>query len=178
MRSAHEVRFSESQGVQLSAPRFQQAPGVGLVAHQHHGRGLPPEPPGHLLVQGRDALAHVHHEQDHVGLEHGRLDLVLHVVLELQRVHDADAARVHQLHGPVRHEYPGRDPVAGHAAHGIHDGDALSGQPVQEGGFAHVGSAHDGHARHLGGRHDRAPGKGGAGNLLLKVSSWHIASDA
>ena len=117
--------------------------GVDLVGHQHDRHVDGPQSLADGLIQRRDAVGDVDHENDHVGAVKRIVDLRFDVFLELVGIDDADPAGIDRIEVEVIMFDHGVDPVAGDAGARIYDTDLAAGQRVQQRTLADVGSAYD-----------------------------------
>ena len=148
---------------------------IGLVGHQQRLGGVAAlaQQFGHRAIQHHHAVAHIDGEQDHVRHLGGRHDLVLDVGGEIRQVLACvvDAVLLGGVHAPTAgiDHFPcacravrglqrdgGRHAIARDAGRGIHDGDALASQPVEQAALADIGTTEDGEARKHGQRMVRA----------------------
>ncbi|MEI9998219.1 MAG: hypothetical protein WDO13_03145 [Verrucomicrobiota bacterium] len=100
--------------------------------------------PRNGLVQRRESLARVDHEDDFRGRSQREIDLVLDRVLEAFPVLHADAAGVDEREPVVAPARAGHQPVARGAGTVEDEGNVAPGQRVEERGLADVGAADDG----------------------------------
>src|SRR5574341_572935 len=97
-----------------------------------------------------DALLRVHHEEHRVRVTHGHFDLPPDGAFETVAARVGPSPGVHQPKPPPAPLHRGEVPIAGNAGPVIHDCPAAPHDPVEERGFANVGSADD---RHRGALH-------------------------
>ena len=118
--------------------------GVDLVDDEEHLLVGAAQEIDNLDVARGEPLATIHEEEDHLRLLDGNerllADVAGHRVALL-----LDAAGVHKQEGVFVPTDPGVVPVAGDARGRVDQGIATPGEAVEQGGFAHVGAADEGH---------------------------------
>ena len=120
---------------------------VGFVRDEQHRTVDQTQPPGDFLVQGDQSAARVQHEYDHIRLVQSNGDLLFDLVAQVVDVVDADAACVDQLETAVPVLDHIRHPVASHPGHVVDNGQASTGEPVEDTGLADVRPAHNDYLR-------------------------------
>ena len=149
---------------------------VQLVDHQEGWLRALPKDFGQLFVQGMDAGSAVHHEQDDVRLLDSRHGLFPNGPFQRFVAVLDDPAGVHYEKAAARPVGPGEVPVPGNPRRVVHDGQPPPQEPVEEGGFPHVGSAYHSHDGDLSGSQcpqgfgDLEPGITRAGAAALRNS--------
>ena len=106
--------------------------GIALVGEAEDRFADVPQPFGDFLVERRQPSPAIDHEEDHVGLVDGNLDLPFDVGGEVIDVLDADAAGVDELEEAILDVDQGGDAIARDAGGGIDDGDAPAREPVEQ----------------------------------------------
>ena len=102
---------------------------------------------GHVLVGSGQAIADIHHHDDAVGGVDGDLGLLAHMGQNALGGLRLDAAGVHQQELVAAPLAVGEDAVAGDARGILHDGQTLAAELIEQGGLAHVGTAHHSYDR-------------------------------
>ena len=140
-RDGHD--FLKTQVVELVQLHGSLADIVALVDGQDDRLVAAAEHVGHVLVGGGQAVADIHHHDDAVGGVDGDLCLLPHVGQDALGGLRLDAAGGHQQEIVAVPLAVGKDAVAGDAGGILDDGQTLAAQFIEQGGFAHVGAAHD-----------------------------------
>lgn len=139
----------ETQAVE-AAVRRATLHAVELVDDQQQGFALAAEASGDLLVAGGEAVVAVHQQDGHVGLLEGGLGHAGDALGDGVVALEVEAARVHQLEdllGLALLTQAGDAAVAavpGHARQVVDQGRPAAGEPVEEGGLAHIGASAEG----------------------------------
>ena len=124
---------------------------VGLVHGEDDvGIGLTEEL-GHFLVDGVNASAGINDEDDEVGGVHSDEGLEGDLIGETVFIEGADASGIDEFAGILGESAGSCDAVASDAGLVKNDGDASSGQAIEEGGLSDVGSSDDGDLEWTGG---------------------------
>ena len=140
-------QFSQTQGVEIIQLHGRVADLVALVHGQHHRLAAAHEHGSHLVVLGGHPGPQVGDHDDAVGGINGHLGLLTHVGQNAVVDAGLDTAGIHQQELVAVPFAVAEDTVPGNAGGILHNGDALAGEFVEDGGLAHVGAAHDGHDR-------------------------------
>ena len=138
---------AETEGIELIERRVDLRRVIHLVHDEHHGLMGAQEHACDLLVRGGDAGADLRHEDDDVCGVDGDVRLLAHEEQDLVVRRRLDAAGVHDVEFSARPLRLGVEPVTGDAGGVLHDGEALSGEAVEQQGFAHVRASHNGYKR-------------------------------
>ncbi len=124
---------------------------VGLVHGEDDvGIGLAEEL-GHFLVDGVNTSAGIDNEDDEVGGVHGDACFESDLVGEAISIEGADPAGIDEFAGVLGESAGCCDAVPGDAGLIENDGDASSGQTIEEGGLPDVGASDDGDLEWTGG---------------------------
>ena len=144
-----QKRIAEPQSVQLVGSISIDL-AVGLVAHEDDRPPSPAEGLGNLLVEGRHAVAHIHHEAADVSLGDRHLRLLTCGPRERR---DVGGGIARQRHVKPRGVHDGESlpaplddtvqPVPRQPREGIDDRPARAGEPVEQRRLADVGAADD-----------------------------------
>ena len=105
-----------------------------------------------LLIDRRESIWRIHHEQNDVALAHGGIRRVPNLRPQLDFARAADSSRVPNRKGPRPAQAGRGQPVASDAGLIVHDRDVPAGEPVKERRFAYIGPADDGDFTHACGR--------------------------
>ncbi len=114
----------------------EQHPPAGLAQHA-----------GNVAVLWRESLAHVDHEQDHVGLGDGLQGLLRHLVQNALFRHRLETPGVDHEIGPVSHPAFTVMAIARQSGHVRDQRIAAAREPVEQRGFADVRPADDDYGR-------------------------------
>ena len=136
-------RLAESQAEGVQGPVVALT-ALGLVGQQDHRLARLAQQLAEHLVHGGDALSGIHHEEDQIGLFHGELGLLAHPRLQALVGDVLEAGGVDQLKVDVAQPTRGELAVSGDPGQVIDNGELPPGQPVEEGGLAHIRTADDG----------------------------------
>ncbi len=145
MGRRHLVDLAQGQAVELG-DRGITVDAVGLVGHQKHLLVGLAQVLGDGLIRGGQAGPRIHHEEHHVRLFDGQQGLLGHLQLDplLGAIDtagiDHDKFQLAQLRLAVF-------AVPGQAGEVGNQGIPGTGQAVEQGGFPHVGAAHQGYYR-------------------------------
>ena len=124
---------------------------VGLVHDEDDiGIGLAKEL-GHFLVDWIDAGTGIDHEDDEVGGVHRNTGFEGDLIGKAIFIEGADPAGINEFAGVLGESARGCDAIAGDTRLVEHDGDATSGQTIEEGGLPDVGTTDDGDLKWTGG---------------------------
>ena len=93
-------------------------------------------------------------------------DLLFDFDIQIIDVVDADSAGIHNFEISVVVLHQDSHAVAGDAGHVINNRQSLSGQPIENTGFAHVGSAHNGNFANRHGNAKNSAGLTGCGGTV------------
>ena len=115
---------------------------VALVDGQNDRLVAAAEHVGNVLVGSGQAVADIRYHDDAVGGVDGDLRLFPHVGQNALGGLRLDAAGVHQQELVAAPLAVGKDAVAGDAGGVLDDGQTLTAEFIEQGGFAHVGAAH------------------------------------
>ena len=118
--------------------------GVTLVDSQGHGLAGLAQHGGHILVGGGNAGLDVHYHDDGIRQLDADDGLAAHEFQHIVLGAGLDAAGVHQREGAVAPFAVAVDPVAGNAGGVLDDGGAVTGELIEQHGFANVGTANNG----------------------------------
>ena len=99
------------------------------------------------MVLRRQAAARVDHKDHHIGLGHRLLRLLGHLFVDAGTGIGLKAAGVDHDELVPTQATLAIVPVAGQARKVRHDGIAAFGQPIEQGGFAHIGTPDQGQHR-------------------------------
>ena len=122
---------------------------LGLVGQEQGGAPGAQHVAGHLDVVIGDAGADVDHEQHHVGVLDGEVDLVAHVGGQRVELLVDEPSRIHEVESTTV-EHPLLEvAVTRHAGAVVHHGGTVAQNSVKQAGFANVGTSYDGDARSL-----------------------------
>ena len=124
---------------------------IDLVEDEPDGRLGLAELLAEGLVDRAEAFLAIDDEEDQVGRFHGDVRLDLDLGAESVVEGCADATCVDDRAGVVRQRAGRGNAVAGDARLVVDDGDASSGEAVEDGGFPDVRASDDGDSRHGGG---------------------------
>ncbi len=117
---------------------------IGFVGDEEDGFVFGAEEFGDDGVERDFAGLDIDDEEDELGFVDAEFDLAFDVAGEVVLVDDAVAAGVSELEDVAVEIDGGGDAVARDALGGVDDGDASTGEEVEEGGFADVGAADNG----------------------------------
>ncbi len=153
----HAVPVGGGEDVHLVEPQLVEgavrgpAPhAVDLVDDEDRGLALDADAGGDLGVVGVPAVVGVHHEDEDVGLLHGRLGDAGDALGDDVAPVEIQAAGVHQLEHLrgvphlVQAGHPSVAAVPGHARKVVHQGRPAPGQPIEKSRLAHVGTTTQG----------------------------------
>ena len=127
--------------VQMHLKRF----AVDLVDHEKDRLGQGPQDLDHFPIVRRHPGPAVQHQHHGIGIVDGHMHLLADLGGKGIFIRFGKAAGVHQGKHPI---VPGSilvNAITGHPRKIIHQGVPASGHPVEEGRFAHIGPANDGH---------------------------------
>jgi aminopeptidase len=149
-----------ADGEQAAEAQLMKLGGVGVLAglvdlvggHQHRFSGGT-EPRGDFEIERQQPFVGVDHEQEGIGHFQGDLHLFHSGSGDWIRgrfaAHQCDATGIHQGERSTAVFGFGADAIARDARLIMHDGDPPSHHPVEQGGFADIGTTHDSdEARH------------------------------
>jgi hypothetical protein len=162
MLRAHRDRLAEAEGKGLEDPGLAGS-AFGLVGRKNDRRALRAEPAGDFLVQRSRPGAGVDQEQSDIGIAHSGDGLRTHPARQGVGILILVAGGVDDPKVEPEQARLTLPPIAGDARPIVDQGELAAHQPVEQGGFADVGPAHDGDGRQSG--HGRSPCPlGGAGS--------------
>ena len=159
----------QAQGVEFGQHFVFALRAVHLVHHHQHGLARAAQVRGEMLVEGGQPVTAIHHQADARGFGHGGLGLAQDFRLEAPDAFrplghggvgvQGDAPGVHDGEGLLAaRTHLAFHAVAGDAGPVVGDGPVGADEPVEQGGFAHVGAAHQ---RDLGQMRGDGRGRGG-----------------
>ena len=137
----------QAQTVELINVRIHSAHRVAFVHSQGHRLPGPLQNRGNGTVRSCEAHLYVRHHDDGVRQLDANLCLAAHELENLTVCPRLNAAGIHQVKGTAPPLAGAVNPVPGHAWGVLHNGGPLTGQFIEEHGFAHIGAANNGHQR-------------------------------
>ena len=141
-RNAH--RIAQPEAVKFGRLVLQVVV-VGFVGHQQHRFFDGAQRCGHILVEFRHPVLHIHHKQDDIGFFDGDGHLTVDGVFEDVVATGYQAAGIHQRKPLVPPLHLTVLTVAGGARLIAHNGAAGFGQTIKKGGFPDIGTPHNGY---------------------------------
>ncbi len=142
MKGADGLRVAHSQAVELGSAEFPSVV-VDFIDGQHHRFLGGTQHLGGGDVRGSHAFHHVGHQDDHVGVGHRHLGLLLDQLPDDAFRVGFQTARVQQDEMVVLPPGVGHQTVAGGSRHVADDGLTSADDPVEEGRLADVRPAYD-----------------------------------
>ncbi len=135
--------LAQTQLVELGQLRA-LAHALGLVAHEQAGFAEAPQVVGDVVVLGRQARACIHDEDDDVRFRDGLLGLLGHLAVDARRGIGLEASGIDDDVFVLAQLAVAVVPITREAREIGDDGVARFREPVEQGGLAHVGAAHQG----------------------------------
>ena len=140
---------AQAQAIELRR-RHVGVDGIGLVDRQEHPLAGTAQLLRDALVAAVQAGATIHQQQYGIGLLHGLPDLFGHGAVHAFRV-VGQATGIHHQVGPLADLAIAILAITGQPGHVRHQRITGTGQAVEEGGFAHIGTTHQGdYGKHAG----------------------------
>ena len=102
---------------------------------------------GNVGVIGGHAAFQVYHKDDDIGGVNGKLRLHTHFGKHHIIGFRLDAAGIHQHKFPSAPFAGGVNAVTGHTGGVLHNGEPLTGELIEQGGFTDIRTPHDGNKR-------------------------------
>ena len=140
MRGRHRQHIAQAELKELGQPGT-VLHAFGLVGDQQAHLAQAAQVPGYIVILSRDAIAHVHHEQDHVGLRDGLAGLFAHLLDNPAAGIGLEAAGVNGNEREFAVFALSVVPVPRQPGKVGHDRVPGPGQTVEQGRLAHVGAA-------------------------------------
>ena len=147
VNAGNRDQLAQTQRVEIVQLHGRFADLVALVDRQHHGLAAAHQHTGNVLILRGDAVGQLGDHNDAVRRVDGDLRLLAH--MRQQTVVNArlDTAGIHQQKFMPAPFAIAENAVAGDTGGVLHNGKALTGQLVEDGGLAHVGASHNGYDR-------------------------------
>ena len=140
-------QITDAQRIEFEHIGIDRADGVALIHSQSHRLTGLAQHGCHILVGSGDTGADIHHHDDGVSQFDADLRLPAHEFEHIIFGAGLDAAGIYQREVAVTPLTVAVDPVAGDTGRVLDDGGAVTGELIEQHGFAYVGSADNGDQR-------------------------------